>query len=151
MKVTTVLWDVNELRKLQAWYNFRVDSKFTPSQWETALLCNDVSHWLGGSLESSLQLHSHGQLFTMMVSVCMPLPWASVHWLVQCTLEYHWLTQCTLGYHWATQRILAGYTGTPLEKLRLKQPHTGMPLEKLSLIRPTLGCHWKNSNFCSLH
>ena len=58
-----------------------------------------------------------------------PLPWASVHWLVQCTLECHWLTQCTLGYHWATQQILAGYTGTPLEKL--EKAHTGMPLEKL--------------------
>ena len=70
-----------------------------------------------------------------------PLPWASVHWLDQCTLDCHWLTQCTLGYHWATQRILAGYTGTPLE----------MPLEKLSWICPTLGCHWRNSHFCSLH
>ena len=25
----------------------RADSRFAPSQWETALLCNDVSHWLG--------------------------------------------------------------------------------------------------------
>ena len=24
----------------------RADSRFTPSQWEKALLCNDVSHWL---------------------------------------------------------------------------------------------------------
>ena len=24
----------------------RADSRFAPSQWETALLCNDVSHWL---------------------------------------------------------------------------------------------------------
>ena len=32
----------------------RVDSRFEPSQWETALLCNDVSHWLGTSLESAL-------------------------------------------------------------------------------------------------
>ena len=52
-------------------------------------------------------------------------------------LECHWLTQCTLGYHWATQRILAGYTRTPLEKLSWK----GL----------TLGCHWRNSNSCSLH
>ena len=60
--------------------------------------------------------------------------------LIQCTLtgpvytgmplECHWLTQCTLGYHWATQPILAGYTGTPLEKL--------------SWNRPTLRCHWRN-------
>ena len=45
-------------------------------------------------------------------------------------LECHWLTQCTLGYHWATQRILAGYTGPPLEKL--------------SWNIPTLECHWRN-------
>ena len=25
----------------------RNDSRFAPSQWETALLCNNVSHWLG--------------------------------------------------------------------------------------------------------
>ena len=32
----------------------RADSRFAPSKWETALLCNDVSHWLGTSLESVL-------------------------------------------------------------------------------------------------
>ena len=30
------------------------DSRFAPSQWETALLCNDVSLWLSASLESAL-------------------------------------------------------------------------------------------------
>ena len=50
-------------------------------------------------------------------------------------LECHWLTQCTLGYHWVTKRILAGYTGTPLEKLSC----------------PTLECHWKKIDYCSLH
>ena len=35
----------------------RAYSRFPPSQWETALLCNDVSHWLGASLESALCLH----------------------------------------------------------------------------------------------
>ena len=29
------------------------DSRFTSSQWEMALLCNNVSHWLGASLEST--------------------------------------------------------------------------------------------------
>ena len=28
---------------------YGADSRFTPSQWERALLCNDVSHWLGAS------------------------------------------------------------------------------------------------------
>ena len=32
------------------------DSRFAPSQWEAALLCNDVSHWLDASLESALYL-----------------------------------------------------------------------------------------------
>ena len=33
---------------------YRTDSRFAPSQWEMALLCNDISHWLGASLESAL-------------------------------------------------------------------------------------------------
>ena len=32
--------------------DYRVDSRIALSQWETVLLCNDVSHWLGASLES---------------------------------------------------------------------------------------------------
>ena len=36
---------------------YRADSRFAPSQWETALHCNNVSHWLGASLESALFLH----------------------------------------------------------------------------------------------
>ena len=35
-------------------YCNRADSRFAPSQCETALLCNDVSHWLAASLESTL-------------------------------------------------------------------------------------------------
>ena len=34
----------------------RVDSMFAPIQGETALLCNDVSHWLGASLESAIHI-----------------------------------------------------------------------------------------------
>ena len=32
----------------------RADCRFAPSQWETALLCNDVSRWLGANLQSAL-------------------------------------------------------------------------------------------------
>ena len=35
----------------------RADSRFAPSQWETPLLCNDVSNWLGASLESVLKMY----------------------------------------------------------------------------------------------
>ena len=37
-------------------WHYRTDSMFAPSQWETALLCNDVSHWLRASIESALAL-----------------------------------------------------------------------------------------------
>ena len=36
----------------------RTDSRFAPSQWEMALLCNDVSHWLDANLESALYIFS---------------------------------------------------------------------------------------------
>ena len=35
-------------------YIIRADSRFAPSQWETALQSNAVSHWLGANLESAL-------------------------------------------------------------------------------------------------
>ena len=35
-------------------YLYMADSRFAPSQWETALLCNDVSHLLGVNLESAM-------------------------------------------------------------------------------------------------
>ena len=34
------------------WHN-RADSRFAPCHWVTALLCNDVSHWLGANRESA--------------------------------------------------------------------------------------------------
>ena len=40
--------------------NYRSDSRFASSQWETPLLCNAVSHWLGASLESDLQFQEKG-------------------------------------------------------------------------------------------
>ena len=35
-------------------FEYKADSRFAPSQWEAALLCNDVSHCLGASLGSAL-------------------------------------------------------------------------------------------------
>ena len=34
------------------------DFRFAPNQWETVLFCNDVSHWMGASLESALIVYS---------------------------------------------------------------------------------------------
>ena len=35
-------------------YITRADSRFAPSQWETALLCNDASDWLDANIQSAL-------------------------------------------------------------------------------------------------
>ena len=40
----------------------RADYRFAPSQRETALLCNDVSHWLGAKLESNMPMMKPGIL-----------------------------------------------------------------------------------------
>ena len=47
--VEACMWCVN--------IKYRGDSRFATSQWEMALLCNDVFHWLGASLESALEYH----------------------------------------------------------------------------------------------
>ena len=41
----------------RAW-NFKADSRFAPSQWETLLQSNAVSHWLSANLESALEFVS---------------------------------------------------------------------------------------------
>ena len=45
----------------------RADSRFGPSQWETSLQSNAVSHWLGANQESALiwiAMYKHGSMWT---------------------------------------------------------------------------------------
>ena len=64
----TCLWNESQ---------FKADSRFARSQWEMALLCNDISHWLGASLESAQQFLSLIQqtqaISDMIWSVCLLL------------------------------------------------------------------------------
>ena len=39
------------------WMILWADSRFAPSQWETGLHCNNISHWLGTSIVSDLMSH----------------------------------------------------------------------------------------------
>ena len=59
--------------------NYRADSRFVPNQWETALHCNDVSHWLGASLDSapicvrcSIICDQHSGIFRRSESTALP-------------------------------------------------------------------------------
>ena len=49
-----ILNTINTIHSLPIAYLSKADSRFVPNQWETALLCNDVSHWLGANLEAAL-------------------------------------------------------------------------------------------------
>ena len=76
-----------KLKHSKCWLNFefdrnsgtgaRADSRFAASQYETALLSNDVSHWLRASLESALHdvawdaVHSDRDTFTTLLTALM--------------------------------------------------------------------------------
>ena len=51
-------------------FYFRADSRFVPSQWETALFCYDVSHWLVANLESALYV-SHLDMSRPYLVLCV--------------------------------------------------------------------------------
>ena len=57
--ITYFVWDMTWTKwKISVWCNqhHRADSRSAPSQWETSLQSNAVSHWLGANLESALTL-----------------------------------------------------------------------------------------------
>ena len=56
------------------YHTHMADSRLAPSQWETALQSNAVSHWLGANLEAALHTHTthEGMLHSVNVlCVCM--------------------------------------------------------------------------------
>ena len=67
-----------------SWTYVRADSRFAPSQWETALLCNDVSHWLGANLESALYVcQTWSSLCLLMAQHLMMLGHQQTQWWLQ--------------------------------------------------------------------
>ena len=55
LKVYTDICIMIHISLMYRTYRSRADSRFAPSQWEMALLCNDVSHWQDASRESILR------------------------------------------------------------------------------------------------
>ena len=85
---------------------FRADSRFAPSQWETALLCNAVSHWLGTSLESALKFTQASQLFVWHIEAWLKWPPFSRRYLQmnffqwKCfNFEYKMIEKCFWGFN----------------------------------------------------
>ena len=67
--------------------NCRADSRFVPSEWETQLHSNAVSHWLGANLESAVNCVVPdvwaGVIQNGRLMACWP-EWVIVRWCGQC-------------------------------------------------------------------
>ena len=62
---------------------YRADSRLAPSQWETSLQSNAVSHWLGTNLESTLY-YTYGLGFDLIPVEQYYLP----HWWLRYTFSW---------------------------------------------------------------
>ena len=97
--------------------------------------------------ETTIYIHTY--IYINLTRVLkLPLPWASVHWLVQCTLECHWnatgwpsvhgdttwrpsdYLQATLEHHWKNLLETAPHWNATGETLTFAA-YTGTPLEGL--------------------
>ena len=78
---------VSKLRR--HWFRLRLlciraDHKFAPSQWETALQSNDVSHWLGANLESALCIIVSDSVPEYYLYSC----WLTANWTVNNNINW---------------------------------------------------------------
>ena len=65
---------------------FKADSKFVPSQWETLLQGNVVSHWLGANLESALTAVSSDTQYTSSIYLLQYDNWLRPGDAIWCTV-----------------------------------------------------------------
>ena len=84
---------------------YRADSRFAPSQWETALHCKDVSHWLGASLESTLI--NIGGLLTISIFIQNTLIFSPI--FSSYTISLHWVGTGRLEPSWWKTRTCLFY------------------------------------------
>ena len=92
----------NMLFKTESSY-LKAHSRFAPSQWKTALLSNDVSHWLGASIESALYLPART---TAGRTITGPsIPWMIVKYFV----KIRWHLKCP--YRMYTDLNFCGISG----------------------------------------
>ena len=83
-----IAWDILWIK-----FIFRADSRLAPSQWETSLQSNAVSHWLGANLESSLILLCSIQT-TIPLTTLGELaigPHRSIHLISVLEITFNWI------------------------------------------------------------
>ena len=83
----------------------RADSRSASSQWKTALICNDVSHWLVVSLESALDMY----ILYCIISYCHCVCTTTMICMRACYVACLWNGRYSLV--WFTQRGLVSPYG----------------------------------------
>ena len=58
-------------------WEYRADSRLVPSQWETSLQSNAVSHWLGANLESALDYYDKFVAVELHCRTFQSISWSS--------------------------------------------------------------------------
>ena len=99
---------IGTLRKLTSVKesNHRDHSRFAPSQWKTVLLCSDISHRLGASLESTLN-----ELYDHSISGLRWHAWWLCNFAAEVAFDRFgrgalwWVIQCSMKYPFATVNI----------------------------------------------
>ena len=66
---TDVNWFSSHL-DLLFYFIYRADFRLAPSQWETSLQSNAVSHWLGANLDSALYIYIYLYIYMYISSYC---------------------------------------------------------------------------------
>ena len=77
-------------------YAFRVESWFAPSQWETSLQSNAVSHWLSANVESALRIRTIlAQVMARCLTGANPLAeWIMIQFI--CVTRPQWVIWCVV-------------------------------------------------------
>ena len=82
---------------------YRADSRLEPSQWETSLQSNPVSHWLGANLELVLSCHvvKPLQLTRNRIHVVYPIS----RWVEVICQDRECTAMLPAGFYWAALRF----------------------------------------------
>ena len=91
------------------------DSRFVPSQWETSLQCNAVSHWLSANLKSALISYITTEPWSLVDSfwnvICKNWPTSDDHCLIQLWWDLMLPSFLYAGYirrGWVLQGVIPG-------------------------------------------
>ena len=91
-------------RKYASWlaWKRKADSRLAPSQWETSLQSNAVSHWLGANPESALKLPGLNKIISMLMHRSYVFL-ALTHWFEVCW--FHSCVSKTTNWQYKTKTV----------------------------------------------